>query len=122
MAVDRGNKDPASLVTTATVGKNTVLTLKEALTAENCATFEVVVNKAIEESPNDIVLDCKSVSFLDSKALELLIRIYEELRRRGSLLKLANLNPVCKDIFSATRLVNFFHLYEDIAEAVRSKS
>lgn len=112
----------SSLATMATVGKNTVFSLQTSLTFENCQALEDVVNKVIEDNSNDIVLDCRSVAFFDSKALEMLLRIYEVLKGRGGLLKFANLNAICRDIFIATRVTHVFHVYGDIAEAARSRS
>ena len=122
MAGNLDNIDASSsLVTMTTVGKNTVLSLKESLTFENCEAFETLVNAIVEQNPSGVVLDCKAVAFLDSKALELLLQTHEEIKRRSGLLKFANLNAVCKDIFIVTRLINIFHVYEDIPEAVRSR-
>ena len=112
----------SSLATISTVGKNSVLTIKASLTFENCDEFETVVNAVIERNAAGVILDCKAVAFLDSKALEMLTRAHEALKKRGDLLKFANLNAVCRDILTVTRLINIFHVYEDIAEAARKRS
>ena len=107
-------------VGTAKVGGNTVLSLKESLTFENCEDFETIFNQVISQAPPVLILDFKSVGVLDSKALELLIRTHDKLKGKRGVLKLAGLNVVCKDILMVTRLINYFHVHEDIGDAVRS--
>ena len=112
----------SSKVGTSRLGANTVMTLRTSLTHENCEEFEAIFNRIIGQNPPSLILDFKSVTSLDSTALELLIRIHDALKGQGGILKLANLNPVCKDILMVTRLINHFHVYEDVADSVRSQS
>jgi anti-anti-sigma factor len=74
----------------------------------------------MEKNQTRILLDCKTTDFIDSKALELLIQLHEDLEKRGGILKITSLNPVCRDILLATRLINTLNVYDDIAEALRS--
>lgn len=103
------------------IGANTILTPRTSLTFENCGECENLLTKFIEEHQTAIILDCKSVEFLDSRALEMMTHVHDELRDRGGLLKIANLNSVCRDILVVTRLINVLHVYDDVPEAVRSK-
>lgn len=102
------------------VGIRDVLTLKESLTYQNCEELEVLLKGLINQNTTEIILDCKSVSFLDSMALELLIRIHDDLRSRGAVLKIISLNSVCQDILLTTRLINIFNVYKDMHEAIKS--
>lgn len=111
---------PSSDISIAKVGTRAVLAPKNSLTYENCGDLETTFNECINQQKSDIILDCKAVIFIDSEALELLVRMHEELRNRGNILKIIGLNDVCRDIFLATRLVHL-HVYEDIHEAIRSE-
>jgi len=111
---------PSSAVSVAKVGTRTVLAPKESLTYETCEELEATFEECLNDRKADIILDCKAVTFMDSEALELLVRMHEELRTRGSVLKIITLNDVCRDIFVATRLIHL-HVYEDIHEAIRSE-
>jgi anti-anti-sigma factor len=111
---------PSSTVSVAKVGTRTVLAPKESLTYETCAELETSFDECLNDQRADIILDCKDVTFMDSEALELLVRMHDELRNRGSVLKIITLNDVCRDIFVATRLIHL-HVYEDIHEAIRSE-
>lgn len=101
------------------VGGKTVLSLKDSLTHESCEQLESTIEECIEQGKTEIMLDCKALEFLDSAALELLVRVHEELKKRGGSLKLVSLNGVCRDILTATRLTNMFHLHAHIHEAMK---
>jgi anti-anti-sigma factor len=104
---------------TTKVGTRKILNPKSSLTFQNCQEFEATLMDYIRQEVIEIIVDCKSVSLFDSEALELLVRIHEQLKSRGGSLKLVGLNDLCRDILIATRLVNFFQVYEDIHEAMR---
>ena len=112
--------NPLSPISIAKVGTRTVLAPKDSLTFETCEELEATFDECLNDQRADIILDCKDVTFMDSEALELLVRMHEVLRNRGSTLKIIALNDVCRDIFVATRLIHL-HVYEDIHEAIRSE-
>jgi len=106
----------------AKVGNHMVLSLKESFTWENCDHLEMTVSDLIDQNKSWIIIDFKSVPFIDSRALEILLRLNITLKQRGSLLKMIGLDSVCRDILMATRLINVFHVYEDIHQAIRAKT
>lgn len=97
----------------------TVLPLKDAVTHQNCANLETAYEEAVNNHKTEIILDCTALTFLDSAALELIVRMHEELKSRGGALRLVGLNELCTDILIATRLINLFHIYKDIHGAIR---
>lgn len=97
----------------------TILPLKDALTHQNCAELQTAYEEAVNNNKTEIILDCQALMFLDSAALELILRMHEELKSRGGTLRLVGLNDVCKDILVATRLINVLHIYKDIHGAIR---
>jgi anti-sigma B factor antagonist len=116
------NDIKSTLINTAKVGASTVLTPRDSLIENNCEALENLFNELLTQQKTDIILDCKAVSFLDSKALELLLQMHEELKDRGGTLKIVGTNAVCQDILFATRLVNVLHIYQDIHKAVVSRT
>ena len=103
-------------------GGRTVLTPKESITHENCEAIKDQIDTEIEKNKTEIIMDCKSVPYLDSAALELLLKAHDGLKSQGGALKLVGLNPVCRDILVATRLINELNIYEDIHKAVMGRS
>ena len=107
---------------TGTGGTRTILSPKEALTHQNCKEVEAMFDEAINQHKTEIILDCKPVPFIDSAGLELLVQLDGKIRKRGGILKIVHLNAVCWDILVATRLMNVFHVYKDIHEAIRDRT
>ena len=107
---------------TARVSSRTILAPKESLTYQNCEKLETMFNDSLSQHKTEIILDCKAVSFMDSDALELLLRFHEELSNRGGRLKIIGLNTVCRDILNATRIISVLNVYEDIHQAVKGVS
>jgi anti-sigma B factor antagonist len=110
----------SSAISIAKVGSRTVLTPKRSITYENREEIQATIEECIQQQRSDIILDCKAVGYMDSEALELLVRMHEELRDQGNRLKIIGLNEVCRDIFVATRLIHL-HVYQDIHEAIKSE-
>jgi len=105
----------------ANAGASAVLTPKESLTYKNCEKIHASFTEFINQNKTEVILDCKAIPFMDSQALELLVQMNDELKKRGGILKLARLKPVCRDILIATRLLNTLHAYKDMNEAIRGR-
>lgn len=102
-------------------GDRTVLTLKESITCQTCGKLRARFDKCIDQHKTEVILDCKSVTFMDSEGLELLVRVNDELRSLGGLLKMVGVSKVCRDILLATRLINTLNVYGDIHEAIKGR-
>ena len=100
-------------------GSRTILPLKNTVTHENCAELEAAFQECIDNNKTEIILDCQALTFLDSEALELLVRMHEDANSRGRELKLISLNKVCRDILIATRLMNILNVFKDIHGAIK---
>jgi anti-sigma B factor antagonist len=108
-----------SKIRTGRFSSRTIFAPRESLTFQNCEELEAMFNDSLDQQKTEIILDFKAVDFLDSEALELLVRIHEELRNRGGVLKIIGIDAVCRDILNATRLINVFQVYEDIQKAIK---
>ena len=79
-----------------------------------------VLMEVWSESLGRLVLDAKSVPFIDSRGLEALLHINEELSASGQSLKICGLTETLRDALELTDLARSFELYEDVGAAVRS--
>lgn len=104
------------------LGHHTVITLKEPVNHQNCKELKDPVLGAIGKSNVVIILECKEVGYVDSAALEMLLRLQDDIKDRGSQMKLVGLNELCRDIMIATRLINQFNVYSSVQEAVKEPS
>jgi anti-anti-sigma factor len=97
----------------------TILTPNVSLSYQNIEELATVFNDCIRQSKTEVILDCKSIKFLDSSVLELLVRVHKDLKDNGGVLKIIGLNENGRDIFYATRLINVMNVFKDIHEAIR---
>ena len=118
--VGNGTRTDPSKIGVTKVGGSSVLLPKESLTLQNCGKIQDLIEGLIKQNQTRILLDCKNASFIDSAALELLVQLHKDLEKRGGVLKLTGLSAVNRDILLATRLINVFYVYEDIAKALKS--
>jgi anti-anti-sigma factor len=101
-------------------GARTIIAPKASLNYQNCGELKSVLNASGQQVGSEIILDLKAVPFMDSEVLELVVRMHEDLKMRGGVLKIIGLNSVCRDILNATRLTNILNIFNDIKDAVRS--
>jgi anti-anti-sigma factor len=120
--INTENGKQPSKINSTRVGASNVITPGESLTYQNREQLDAILEGLINRNRTRIVLDFKNVFFMDSEALELLIDLHSTLKNRGGILKFVGLSPVCRDILTATRLINVFHIHDDLAEALRSSS
>jgi len=111
-----------SSINATKIGQRTVLAPQGALTYKNCEELETVFNESANQQKTDIILDCKDVSYLDSKALELMVQMHEALKNQGGILQIISLNALCNDILLVTRLSHTFNVYKNIHEAIKNTS
>ena len=78
------------------------------------------VDDWFKESEYKLVINFRSVPYIDSEGLEALLDILAEVRKKGGSIKLADPNSVCSDIFTATRLDTIFEIYSSADKAGRS--
>ena len=109
-------------IAVAKVGTHTVVSLLESVTYQNAGDIEARLQAVIGRNQIALILECKEVGFLDSAALEMLLRTQGVLQERGCQMKIVSLNAVCRDILIATRLINQLHVYPDMQEAIRETS
>jgi len=106
----------------AKLGHHTVITLKEPINHQNCKELEASILGAVGKGHLAVILECKEVSYLDSAALEMLLRLQDSVKERGILVKIVGLNALCRDIMIATRLINQFNVYASVPEAIKEPS
>lgn len=110
---------PSTLIRISKVGLRTILTPNVSLSYQNIEELATALDDCIRQPKTEVILDCKSVKFLDSSVLELLVRGHNDLKGNGGVLKIIGLNQNGRDIFYATRLINVLNVFNDMHEAIR---
>ena len=66
------------------------------------------------------VLDMSAIPYVDSKGLEALVEVTEEMSRSGQALRLCAANKTMREVLELTDLASLFDHFEDTNTAVRS--
>ena len=101
-------------------GAVTVLKPEGPLLEADAASFKQKLMGTLDASLGRFVVDMSVVPYLDSKGLEALVEITEEMARSGQALRLCNLNKTVREVLELTDLASMFDHFEDTNTAVRS--
>jgi anti-sigma B factor antagonist len=69
---------------------------------------------------NQILLDLKGVSYIDSGGLGTLVALYASARKVGGEIKLARLGPRANEVMQITKLLTIFDVFDEVDAAVAS--
>ena len=76
--------------------------------------------EAASNSLGRIVVDASGIPFVDSRGLEVLVEVSDELAQGGRVLKISSVGETLREVLSVTDLLSTFEHYEDVHSAVRS--
>ncbi|MDB4380719.1 STAS domain-containing protein [Mariniblastus sp.] len=71
-------------------------------------------------SATGVVLNFDGVSFFSSAAINKLIKLESEIKKNGLQLRLSNLRPEVRDLFSYTNLDSLFEIRDNQFDAIES--
>ncbi|WP_238441520.1 STAS domain-containing protein [Frankia nepalensis] len=78
------------------------------------------VREEMDNGTRNLLLNCASVTTVDSSGVGELVHSYTTTTNRGGQVKLLNLPPKVHDILTFTQLITVFDVYDDEKEAVGS--
>lgn len=112
---------PKPRLNVRTMGQVTVVSFADRMLVNEDAIREV--GEQLEEvarSPDvvNLLLDFRDVRFMSSSLLGLMLPLLRGIERRGGKMKLCNVAPSLKEVFTVSRLDRLFSLYETDTEAV----
>jgi anti-sigma B factor antagonist len=79
-----------------------------------------LIDGALEEGKNRILLDLGGVSTIDSSGIGEMVACYTTVTKSDGQLKLLRLSPKINDILQVTQLITVFDVFDDEEEALRS--
>lgn len=101
-------------------GAVTVLKPSGPLILAEAEAFRDRAQALADQSLGRIVVDASAVSYVDSRGLEILLDLTEQLQQGGRALKLCATNPTVTETLKLTGLWDMFEYFDDTNEAVRS--
>ena len=101
-------------------GAVTVLRPAGPLTQADADQLKQRLEKVRGASLGRLVLDVSAVPYVDSRGLETLVEVHDEMARSGQSLKLCGVNETLREVLDVTELSSMFEQFEDAGSAVRS--
>jgi anti-sigma B factor antagonist len=103
-----------------TKGAVKVLRPRGPLAAADAEDFKTRAAETARSSLGRLVVDASGIPFVDSRGLEVLAELSDELSKSGQSLRLCGANETVREVMDLTDLSSMFEHYEDVNAAVRS--
>lgn len=84
------------------------------------STFRERLQKLIDSTRTNIILNLKGVDYIDSTGLGALVMSYTSLQRAGGKIKLLNLSRRGIELLVMTKLTTIFEVFDDEQNAINS--
>lgn len=107
-------------ITEQTQGAVRVLKPRGPLAAPDADDFKVRFSTTAAASLGRVLIDASGVPFADSRGLEVLAELSEELAQSGRALKMCGTTETLREVLDLTELAALFEYYDDVNSAVRS--
>jgi anti-sigma B factor antagonist len=101
-------------------GAVTVLKPTGPLTEPDAEQFKARAMELITKNLGRVVIDASAMAFLDSRGVEVLADVTEELAQSGRALKLCGANQTMRQVLELTGWSDAFEYFEDVNGGVRS--
>jgi anti-sigma B factor antagonist len=101
-------------------GAVTVLKPEGPILEADAEAFKQKLMTTLGASLGRFVVDMSAVPYVDSKGLEALVEVTEEMSRSGQALRLCAPNKTMREVLELTDLASMFDHFEDTNTAVRS--
>lgn len=103
-----------------TKGAVRVLKPRGPLVATDAEQFKKRATEAASACLGRLVVDASAIAYVDSRGLEVIADLSEELTQSGLSLKLCGTNETVREVLDLTELSNAVEHYADVNSAVRS--
>lgn len=103
-----------------TKGAVRVIKPRGPLVAADADLFKKRASEAAAASLGKVVVDASAVPYVDSRGLEVIADLSEELTASGLSLKLCGTNETVREVLELTELASNVEHYSDVNSAVRS--
>jgi len=72
----------------------------------------------LEQNFSELVINLENVAVMNSAGLGVLIMAQDTVKKRNARIKLTNLQPLMKDIFTRMRLDTLFEIFNSVEDAL----
>lgn len=103
-----------------TKGAVRILKPRGPLAGTDAEGFMSRAREVLQSSLGRVVVDVSAVPFADSRGLEVLAELAEEMSQSGQTLRLCAVGETLREVFDLTELAGGFEVFDDVTGAVRS--
>lgn len=82
--------------------------------------FRACFMAALPKCLGRVVIDASAIAYVDSRGLEVLVEVGEEMSQGGQAMKLCGANETLREVMELTETIGHFEQFADIQSAVRS--
>jgi anti-anti-sigma factor len=107
-------------ISTQRQGAVTVVKPQGALLEADAEQVKATLLQTASANLGRVVLDMEAIPFVDSRGLEIMVEVSEELSEGGQVLKLCGSNKTVREVLEITELAPQFEYFEDANSAARS--
>ena len=101
-------------------GTINVILVEGAMTTAELTPLSDALQSTADRGQPKLLMDLVGVPTVDSATLEMLVETQETCRRRGGVLKLTGLNPLCREVLAVTGLERRFEFFDNQLPALGS--
>ena len=101
-------------------GAVTVLRPEGPLIENDATVLKARLLQTLAATLGRFVVDMSSIPYVDSKGLEALVEVTEEMGRSGQALRMCGANKTVREVLELTDLASLFEHFQDANTAVRS--
>jgi anti-anti-sigma factor len=98
----------------------TVIGPQDSLVGDDALELGKILTAVLDENPPSMVVDMSKVTKIDSKGLEVLVDVNEQLIRSGRALKLAAADETLREILELTELASLFEYSDSVDRTTES--
>jgi anti-anti-sigma factor len=99
-----------------------VLSPRGPMVGEDAGSVLSRVRTALAQHTGRVVLDLTQVSYIDSRGLEVIADLSDEMAQQARQLKVAAANETVREALDLTRVSDYCEQFDDVSSAVRSFS
>ncbi len=105
-------------ITSAKNDKAVVVEINGRIDAVTTSDAEKFFTTLVDESNDDIIVDCKNMDYINSSGLRILIMSLKKQTAKGKKMLLCNLQDNIKDVFKFSGFTNLFDIDLDLDKAM----
>ncbi len=95
-------------------GDRRIVRIRDKITFEHCPLLQSRLDRVLDESAREVVIDFSGVPFMDSSGIGEILRLYKLVRERNGEIVLINPNQKLRNLFAMYRFEKFMKIRDSV--------